>query len=275
VGVGSGLSAAGGLNYADPALLKRWFSEYADQGFKTLLEVQGMFWWLSQSKPENYWGYWARHIYHIRYETGVLKPYQDLFNLLKSKDYFICSTNADGQIKKAGFSKDRVFAPQGDYEFFQCSKHCSEDIYQNRIMVETMIKNMPSATEICSDDIPVCPRCGAGLVPNLRCDDTFVQTPHMKILPAFEKFIQDSAGKNTVLIELGVGYNTPGVIRYPFEKITQKQTEARLIRVNKAYADVPKEIEDKSISIQADLARALSDIATICSNGIQEDTTAQ
>lgn len=260
IGVGSGLSAAGGLNYTDADLVKKWFPEYYSKGFRSIFEIQGMCWNLKICKPESYWGYWSRHIWHIRYETECLKPYKDLYNLMRNKDYFICSTNVDGQLEKAGFPKEKIFAPQGDYALFQCSKPCSNDVYDNREMVKRMIENMPSSTKICKEDIPLCPKCGAPLVPNLRCDDTFVEKPHLFNEDDYDDFIEDSRQKHIILLELGVGFNTPVIIRYPFDMIARKFINANLIRVNLSYPEVPEEIESKSISFQEDIAKTLNDM---------------
>lgn len=259
LGIGSGLSAAGGLSYGDPELFQRWFPEYVEMGYKTIIEAQRRFWWLRNSQPEHYWGYWAKHIYHIRYETECLPPYQQVFDMLKDRDYFIITTNGDGQVQKADFPEERVFAMQGNYEYFQCIKPCTHDIYQNREMLDRMLENMVSPIEIRTEDVPKCPRCGEFLVPNLRIDDTFVQEPHMKMQPAYRKFITDSEHKETLFLELGVGYNTPGIIRFPFESLTHEMDKAHLIRVNMSEANVPWEIRDKSVSFQDDLGKVVGD----------------
>lgn len=260
IGVGSGLSAAGGLNYTDPSLVKKWYPEYYKMGYQSIVELQSKFWQIEQSKPEQFWGFWAQHIYHIRYESVVLQTYTDLYDIVKNKPYFICSTNADGQIEKAGFPKERVFAPQGDYAYFQCHKPCTDEIYENKSMVEGMVSHMPNAFEIRSEDIPACPRCGANLIPNLRCDERFVETQHIANISLYQTFINDSADKNLVLLELGVGFNTPGIIRYPFERITNAMPNATLIRINNNFANVPKDICHKSISLEGDLSIALNEI---------------
>lgn len=261
VGVGSGLSAAGGLNYSDPRLLQKWFPEYAALGFHGLFDVAGRYWTLSQSKPERYWGYWAKHIWHIRYETKALPPYQELFRLLDGKSFFLCSTNVDGQLEKAGFPKEKIFAPQGDYALFQCSKPCSQEVYPNREQILSMVQNMPSPLEIRTEDIPLCPHCGAPLIPNLRCDDLFVEKPHLVSLPDYEAFLQKGKKGRLVLLELGVGFNTPGIIRYPFERIVREASGASLIRVNLDFAGIPKEITGRGLSFQDDIAKVLSDLA--------------
>lgn len=257
VGIGSGLSAAGGLNYADQALTRALFPEYYFMGLRTIAALQSLYWFYGQSDPEKYWGFWARHINHMRYAAGATRPYLELFRLIGGKDYFICTTNVDSQVNKAGFSEERIFAMQGNYCYFQCIRPCTDQVYYNQEMIERMVGHMPNPFEIRKEDVPKCPRCGKPLVPNLRCDDSFVETPHLKNRSAYEQFIRDCADKNTVLLELGVGYNTPVLIRYPFERITAGYPKSQLIRINNACAGVPGEIQGRSLSICRDLQEAL------------------
>ena len=124
----------------------------------------------------------------------------------------------------------------------------------------TMLDNMISPFEIRTSDIPHCPKCGNFLIPNLRCDDTFVETPHITNIETYKTFIQNAFEKNIVLLELGVGFNTPVIIRYPFEAITLKYPNARLIRLNIAKDIISEKIIEKSIFIQDDIWKVLSDI---------------
>lgn len=130
-------------------------------------------------------------------------------------------------------------------------------------MIKVMISNMPNPFEIRKEDIPKCPRCGKLLVPNLHCDNTFVETPHMKNYPAYQNFVENCGDENVVLLELGVGYNTPVIIRYPFESITKKYKNACLIRINNTCASVPKELSEKAIPLQDDLCKVLADILSV------------
>lgn len=260
LGIGSGLSAAGGLCYTDHELTQKWYPEYYSMGLRTIADIQGMYWWLPKSDPVKYWGFWAKHIWHIRYEAEATKPYQELFRLVGDKDYFICTTNVDSQTEKAGFIADRTLATQGNYCYFQCSEPCSNEVYYNEEMIKNMLNNMVSPFEIRTEDIPVCPCCGRPLVPNLRCDNLFVEKPHLHSLPVYENYVMDCRDKNVVFLELGVGYNTPVIIRYPFERLTNAFKNAHLIRVNATCADVPKNIESKAISLQEDLAQVIPEL---------------
>ena len=141
VGTGAGLSASGEINYLDKVLVEEWFPEYKNLNLNTIVEIQSAFWNLSNENVLAYWGHWARHIYNIRYKTKATKPYLDLYELLKDKEHFIITTNIDGQFEKAGFKKENIFTPQGDYALFQCSSSCSNKLYDNKEMINTMALN--------------------------------------------------------------------------------------------------------------------------------------
>ena len=262
VGVGSGATAAGGLCYTDPALAEKWYPEYFGMGKKSIIDIMSDFWptTLNDKNATAFWGFWAKHIYHIRYEAEALQPYIDLFQILKDKQHFICSTNVDGQLEKTGFSKEIIFAPQGEYALFQCSKPCTQEVYQNKPMIDTMLANMVSPFEIHTTDIPRCPNCGGYLIPNLRCDYAFVEKPHMQNANKYKVFLSEVSENNLVLLELGVGINTPGIIRYPFERIAAQYPKASLVRINISSTALPKEIEEKSVGIENDVGKILRDI---------------
>ena len=265
IGVGSGMSASCGLNYSDPALAQKWYPEYFAQGKKSIIEIMSDFWATSinDKNATAFWGFWAKHIYHIRYECEALPPYQHLFNIAKDRKYFICTTNVDCQLYKAGFDNSSVFAPQGNYAFFQCEKPCSQDIYDNEKMIKTMLENMVSPFDIRKEDIPHCPKCGKHLMPNLRCDHRFVEQPHIINQTPYVNYVTKVCEKKLVLLELGVGYNTPVIIRYPFEAITLKYPFATLIRVNLSDTDVSESIVNKSVCIQEDAGKVLSDLCNL------------
>ena len=265
IGVGSGMSASCGLNYSDPTLAQKWYPEYFEQGKKSIIEIMSCFWatTINKKNAAAFWGFWAKHIYHIRYEPDALKSYIDLFKIVNGKDYFICTTNVDCQLQKCGFNENKIFAPQGNYGFFQCEKPCTQDVYDNEELIKKMIKNMVSPFEIQNTDIPLCPKCGKYLMPNLRCDHRFVEQPHIKNQTLYVDFVNKAIDKNMVLLELGVGYNTPVIIRYPFEAITLKYKSVTLIRVNISDVEVSEHIANKTICIQEDNGKVLSYILSL------------
>lgn len=261
VGAGAGLSAAGGLNYSDPLLFKKWFPKLAAAGVNTIWEALTRNWYMKDDNIKSFWAYWANHINKIHYETPTLTPYVQLYELLKKKKYYIISTNVDGQFEKAGFDQKDIFAPQGEYALFQCGVPCSDTVYPNKTYIDNMVLGMNHDTfEISEEDIPHCPNCGSYLVKNIRIDETFVEAPHVANVNNYLDFVDNSTDGKLVLLELGVGFNTPVIIRWPFEKITIQHPNATLIRMNIDHPEVPEELMDKNIMFNTDIAEVLNEI---------------
>jgi NAD-dependent SIR2 family protein deacetylase len=181
--------------------------------------------------------------------------------LVAGKPHFVITTNVDAQFGKAGFLSSGLFTPQGDYGKFQCAVPCSDILHDNRDLVHNLIANMDDANVLVRDsDIPRCPACGDYLERNLRRDGHFVESPHMEKQPAYAEFVNRSSTGRLVLLELGVGFNTPGIIRWPFERIALQHPCATLVRVNLDDASVPEAIERKSIMFREDAALLLQDL---------------
>ncbi|MCH4888160.1 NAD-dependent protein deacetylase, SIR2 family [Acidaminobacter sp. JC074] len=231
IGAGAGLSASAGLNYNDEGLFKELYPLYARLGYKTISDGIAHHWYLREESANTYWGFWARHIYNVYYRTDQLEAYKDLYDIVKDKHYFVITTNADGQFFKGGFSKDKIFSMQGSYGKFQCSKSCHETLYDNKEDIYKMLEYMgKDKTEIRTEDIPRCKECGELLCPNLRIDHMFVEAENLDNREAYIDFID--VDEKIVLLELGVGYNTPVIIRYPFDELSSKYDNISLIRVN-------------------------------------------
>lgn len=202
---------------------------------------------------EEYWAWWSRHIYVNRYTAGVGKPYTDLLSLVGNKDYFVITTNVDHQFQLAGFDKHRLFYTQGDYGLWQCSKPCHNKTYDNEAQVRLMVaqqRNMKIPTEL----IPKCPVCGSPMTMNLRCDNTFVQDKGWYAAAGrYDDFIRRHEGLHVLFLELGVGANTPVIIKYPFWQMTAKNPKAVYACINYGEAICPQEIEKQSLCIDADI----------------------
>ena len=262
VGMGAGLSASAGLNYVDPDFFRRHFPAHAALGLRPVWEAVTGFWDITPDTRLAYWGYWARHIRVMRYEPPALPPYVDLARLLHGRDWFIASTNADGQARKLGLDEARIYTPQGDYALFQCALPCREQVYDNRAFVDAMLAPLGEGdTLIREKDVPRCPHCGRFLVPNLRKDEHFVDALHREGYPRYRDFLERAAGGRLLLLELGVGFNTPGIIRYPFEHLTEKFPAVRLARINLTQAAVPPRLGDRALGLACDIGAALRRLA--------------
>ena len=245
IGAGAGLSASAGFVYTGERFNK-YFSDFeAKYGFHDM--YSGGFY--PYSTPEEHWAYWSRYIYVNRYMDAPKPVYQELLELVKEKDYFVITTNVDHQFQKAGFDKKRLFYTQGDYGLFQCSVPCSIDTYENEDIIRRMMneqKDMKIPTEL----IPKCPKCGKPLTMNLRSDDKFVEDGGwIKAAERYENFLRTRKNQKVLLLELGVGYNTPVIIKYPFWQMTAKNSKATYACINSGEAICPKEIEKQSICI--------------------------
>lgn len=253
IGAGSGLSAAAGFTYTGERF-EKYFSDFAAKyGIRDM--YSGGFY--PFATPEEHWAYWSRYIYINRY-MDVPKPvYDDLLKLVADKDYFVITTNVDHCFQKAGFDKKRLFYTQGDYGLFQCSEPCCQETFENEAMIREMVKrqeNMKIPTEL----LPACPYCGKPLTMNLRADDKFVEDEGWhRAAERYENFLRTRNGQKVFFLELGVGYNTPVIIKYPFWQMTARNPDATYVCINQGQATCPQEIEQQSICINADLGTVL------------------
>lgn len=206
---------------------------------------------------EEYWAYWSRYIYINRYDQPAGRPYKDLLKLVKDKNYFVLTTNVDHQFQVAGFDKHRLFYTQGDYGLWQCSKPCHQKTYDNEEIVRQMVKRQRDML-VPANLVPYCPICGVPISMNLRADYTFVEDEiwHMAA-DRYQDFIDRHKELSVLYLELGVGGNTPGIIKYPFWKMTLQNPKATYACINAREAFVPKEIEQQSICIQSDISNVL------------------
>ena len=253
IGAGSGLSTAAGFIYTGERF-ETYFSDFARKyGFRDM--YSGGFY--PFDTLEEYWAYWSRYIYINRYQDAPKPVYEDLFKLVQDKDYFVITTNVDHCFQKAGFDKKRLFYTQGDYGLFQCSEPCCQETFDNEAVICEMVKrqeNMKIPTEL----LPTCPHCGKPLTMNLRCDDTFVEDEGWhRAAERYENFLRTRADEKILFLELGVGYNTPVIIKYPFWQMTAKNPNAIYTCINQGQAACPQEIKKQSICMDADIGQVL------------------
>lgn len=209
------------------------------------------------STLEEYWAYWSRYVFVNRYMDAPKPVYTDLFELVAEKDYFVITTNVDHCFQKAGFNKKRLFYTQGDYGLFQCSEPCCQETYDNEALIREMIARQDNR-KIPTELLPVCPHCGKPMTMNLRCDDTFVQDEGWHLAAErYENFLRTRAGCRILFLELGVGYNTPGIIKYPFWRMTAQNPRAVYACINQGEAYAPREIAQRSIGIDGDIGETL------------------
>lgn len=256
IGAGAGMSAAAGFSYSGERFEKYFSDFHKKYGFSDM--YSGGFY--PYETLEEYWAWWSRHIWINRYAVTAGKPYTDLLNSIKDKDYFVLTTNVDHQFQLAGFDKKRLFYTQGDYGLWQCSKACHNKTYDNEETVRKMVseqKDMKIPTEL----IPKCPVCGAPMTMNLRCDNFFVQDQGWyAAAERYEDFIRRHKDLRILFLELGVGANTPVIIKYPFWQMTAQNPNATYACINYGEAAAPSEIAKQSICINKDISKVLQDL---------------
>lgn len=257
IGAGAGLSNSAGLTYSGERF-ERYFSDF-HQKYRITDMYSGGFY--PYDTLEEYWAWWSRHIFYNRYVDAPLPVYQELLALVKDKDYFVLTTNVDHQFQRAGFDKKRLFYTQGDYGLFQCSEPCCQETFDNEIVILEMVKrqeNMKIPTEL----LPVCPHCGKPLTMNLRSDDKFVEDGGWhRAAERYENFLRTRQGQKILFLELGVGFNTPVIIKYPFWQMTAKNPNATYACINQGQAMCPREIQRQAICINADIGSILQGLS--------------
>ncbi len=253
VGAGSGLSTSAGFTYSGERF-ERYFADFIGKyGFPDM--YSGGFYPFSSF--EEHWAYWSRYIYINRYMDAPKPVYQNLQKLVSDKDYFVVTTNVDHCFQKAGFDKKRLFYTQGDYGLFQCSEPCCQETFDNEDIICQMVEQQEDM-RIPTELVPYCPHCGKPMSMNLRADDTFVEDGGWhEAAERYENFLRTRRGGKTLYLELGVGYNTPVIIKYPFWRMTAKDPNATYACINFGQVTCPDEIRSRSICIDADIGQVM------------------
>ena len=272
IGAGAGLSTAAGFVYAGERFAK-YFYDFASKYRFTDMYSGGFY---PYKTLEEHWAYWSRYIYINRYQDTPKTTYQNLLRLVKDKEYFVLTTNVDHCFQKAGFDKKRLFYTQGDYGLFQCSEPCCRETFDNAEIVRQMVEAQgwriepdgsltepdgPLKMQVPPELVPRCPHCGRPMSMNLRADDTFVEDEGWHLAAErYSEFLRRHEGQKILFLELGVGYNTPGIIKYPFWRMTAHNPNACYCCINKGDSWIPDEIKKQSIVFDEDIESVLSAI---------------
>lgn len=257
VGAGSGLSTAAGFTY-DGERFDHYFSDFAEKYHIRDMYAGGFYPFETQ---EEYWAYWSRYVLINRYRDAPKPVYDMLLSLLRNKDYFVLTTNVDHCFQKAGIDKKRLFYTQGDYGLFQCGAPCCPKTYDNEARIRQMVEETANM-RIPSGLIPVCPCCGRPMIMNLRCDDRFVEDEGWhRAAERYANFLHTHRGGRILYLELGVGFNTPGIIKYPFWQRIAQDPNAVYVCINAQEAVCPQDIAPRALCIRTDIAACLE---TLC-----------
>ena len=254
VGAGAGLSTSAGFTYSGERFQK-YFADFIEAyGFSDMYSA-GFY---PFKTLEERWAYWSRHIWYNRYIPAPKNTYAKLAQLLAGKDFFVLTTNVDHQFQLAGFPKDRLFYTQGDYGLWQCSQSCHENTYDNYETVKLMVETQRDM-RVSSELVPHCPRCSEPMSMNLRADHTFVEDAGWhRAAQRYQDFMAAHRADKVLYLELGVGANTPGIIKYPFWQRTYANPLATYACINFGQAQAPIEISERSILIDGDIHQVLT-----------------
>ena len=257
IGAGAGLSTAAGLTYGGERF-RRYFGDFIRKYGMMDMYSAGFYPFETQ---EEKWAYWSRHIYYNRYDQPAGKTYLDLYRLVRDQPYFVLTTNVDHQFWLSGFDNRRIFATQGDYGLFQCAGACHKTLYDNEAQVREMIARQKDC-RIPTELVPKCPVCGGEMEVNLRCDGNFVEDGAWERASVrYREFLRENMGRRVVFLELGVGMNTPGIIKFPFWQMTARWPQAFYICINLDQAWAPEEIRDRSLCLNGDMGPVLEALA--------------
>ena len=256
VGAGAGLSTSAGFTYSGERF-ERLFGDFIDKyGFSDMYSA-GFY---PFPTPEERWAFWSRYIWCNRYEPAPKNTYEKLFALVRGKEFFAITTNVDHQFQAAGWPKERLFYTQGDYGLWQCCIPCHNATYDNYETVKRMVEEQ-SDMRIPTELVPKCPKCGRSLTMNLRADGTFVEDAGWHEAAArYQAFLSAHRTGKVLYLELGVGGNTPSIIKYPFWSFTYDNPQATYACVNLGQAIAPSEIRECSILIDADIDAVLGEL---------------
>lgn len=271
IGAGAGLSTSAGFVY-NGERFKQYFSDFEIKyGFNNM--YSGGFY--PYNTMEEYWAYWSRYIYINRYMSAPKPVYNNLYELVKDKDYFVLTTNVDHCFQKTGFDKHRLFYTQGDYGLFQCSQPCHMATYENYNIVRKMVeaqgyvidendrlllpKGITPKMTVPTKLVPYCPKCGKPMSMNLRSDNTFVEDEGWhRASERYTDFLRRHKNIKVLFLEIAVGFNTPTIIKYNFWHMTYELKNAVYACLNYGEAYAPDEIKKKSICINGDIGEILS-----------------
>ncbi len=273
IGAGAGLSTAAGFTYSGERFYK-YFYDFAERFGITDMYSGGFY---PFPNEQTFWAWWARHIYYNRYTDVDNGTYKMLFDLMKDKNYFVITTNVDHRFQKTGFDKQRLFYTQGDYGLFQSVNEDIQKTYDNEKWVmqamaaqgfvrdENGVFQPPEKEKLLmripTELIPKCPDDNSDMTLNLRSDDTFVEDEGWHIAARrYREFLHKCSGKHVLFLELGVGANTPGIIKYPFWQMTADNKNSVYACLNYGQAVAPNDIAKRSIVINGDITQILKDI---------------
>jgi NAD-dependent SIR2 family protein deacetylase len=263
ISAGAGMSVPAGNDYYDKVAFAERFPGMLTHGYSYPYQLVG--------NREMYankaltWGYLADFIHKIRFNLPLSEVYTKLGEFVKTKDSWVITTNVDGLFERHGFDSDRIFTPQGDFKYLQCSKPCEKDsVFESKPIIETLLPHIDRNTQLLKNVdqmAPKCPRCGAGLSPNVNGGKWYTRHRYDAAAKRLNMWLSEAieAKKKVCVLEFGVGFNTPGVLRWPMENLAYHNEGVSIVRVNLEDAELPEEIPpERGVSLALDVTSVVN-----------------
>jgi NAD-dependent SIR2 family protein deacetylase len=248
IGAGAGLSADAGVDYTDEVGFARQFPSLVKRGIRAAYQMVGR----TNLPPDVFWGYWLRHVQEVRFGDGERRVYQLLFDLVRDKDWHVLTSNVDALFERNGFEANRVCSIQGDFAFMQCLRPCSDEVWPSEPVLERLLPQIEPHTQALSDSrlAPVCPRCGGEVFFNVRGGDWFVETPWRRQFEALRRWLPAASNERLLVVDIGSGFNTPGVVRWPVERVAATVPTARFVRINLYDPDLQMDLGPRALTVK-------------------------
>ena len=261
IGSGAGLSADAGVDYTDEVAFARTFPALVRRGLKAPYQMIGY----SGLPTELFWGYWLKHVDEVRFGDGRRHVYEVLFNLVRDKDWFALTSNVDGLFARNGFDADRVCSIQGDFAFLQCYTPCSDELWPSAPVLERLLPEIDAATQALRDPAlaPVCPRCGGQMFFNVRGGHWFVEAPWRRQFEVLRAWLPSASNERLLVLDIGSGFNTPGVVRWPMERTALAIPTARFVRINRLDPELHVRLDARALAVAGGALEVLDAVARI------------
>ena len=274
IGAGSGLSAAAGLDFGDEADFAARFPALVRRGLTAAYQMIGY----SELSEAAFWAFWSVHVMQMRFADGRSAVYEGLLRLVREKDCFVLTTNVDALFVRNGLDPERVWSIQGDYAFLQCLRPCTTEVWPSAPFLHRAMAAIDPVTQEVADpeSIPRCIHCGGNVFLNVRGGDWFLEEPYRPQRERWRAWFGGMRpGERLLLLDVGSGFNTPSVVRWPMERIALRDPEARIVRINLHHADLPRELGGRGLSVAAGAREALAAIAVAVEDAARPDDAAR
>lgn len=258
IGAGAGLSADAGVDYTDEVAFAHMFPALVKRGLKAPYQMIGY----SSLPPEAFWGYWLMHVASVRFSDGRRRVYELLFDLVRDKDWFVLTSNVDALFARNGFDPDRVCSIQGDFAFLQCYTPCSDDLWPSAPVIERLLPEIDPERQALSDPslVPTCPRCGGSVFFNVRGGHWFVESPWRRQFDTLREWLSSASNDRLLVLDVGSGFNTPGVVRWPMERTARAIPSARFVRINRHEPELRVDLGDRAITVAGGALEVLDQV---------------